>query len=127
MLRVYLDTNVYCRPRDDRTQERIEAEALAFEEIAGMKEAGEVVVITSDYVKMELKEIDDPEKREDVMNFERAVADVNYVHSQQSRELALALSKECGLGILDSLHLAAAALSGAECFFMRHRLRHSVA
>jgi len=114
--RLYLDTNVYCRPRDDRRQKRIDREAKVLEEIAFLKKRGKVCIITSDYVKLEPEEIDDTEKREDIANIERLLADKAFSHSESAKKLAVTLSERCKLGILDVFHISAAALSRAEYF-----------
>lgn len=116
MHRIYLDTNVYCRPRDDRLQKRIDREARAFEEIAGLKEEGKVTIVSSDYVKMEVGEIDDEEKREDITNFERVLCDLNFEHGNDSKALAMELVKECNVRVLDALHISASALAEVKFF-----------
>lgn len=113
MQRVYLDTNVYCRPRDDRTQKRIDREARALEEIAGLKEERKIMIISSDYVKIELEEIEDQEKREDIRNFEGALCDLNFKHSEKAKTLAKEIMK-CNVNLLDALHLSASALAKEE-------------
>ena len=53
--RVYLDTNVYCRPFDDQSDRRIQVESNAFIEIADAALHGKIVIISSDYVKFEIE------------------------------------------------------------------------
>ncbi|MFH1773420.1 MAG: PIN domain-containing protein [Methanobacteriota archaeon] len=116
MHRIYLDTNVYCRPRDDRSQGRIDLEAKALEEIARLKEEKKVFIVSSDYVKIEVKEIEDEEKREDVINFERVLCDLNFEHSDEAKTLASKIVRRCSIGVLDALHISAAVLVNAKFF-----------
>lgn len=57
--RVYLDTNVYCRPLDDQSDRRIRKESRAFLEIADKALRGEIETVSSDYVKFEVEQIQD--------------------------------------------------------------------
>ncbi|MEX2721290.1 MAG: PIN domain-containing protein [Candidatus Wukongarchaeota archaeon] len=81
-----------------------------------MKEEGKLIIISSDYVKMELMEIEDEEKREDVMNFERVLSDLNFEHNNEVKLLASEIVEKCNIGILDALHISAAVLTNAEFF-----------
>lgn len=53
--RVYLDTNVYCRPLDDQSDRQIRKESRAFLEIADKALSGEIEIVSSDYVKFEVE------------------------------------------------------------------------
>jgi len=55
---VYLDTNVYCRPLDDRSQPRINLEAEASLNILKAIETGSIKSITSDILKLEVYHAD---------------------------------------------------------------------
>lgn len=61
---IYLDTNVYCRPLDNQNDRRINIEAKAFLEIVTAAERGNLTIISSDYVKFEIEQIIDPQKKE---------------------------------------------------------------
>ncbi len=65
---------------------------------------------------MELMEIEDEEKREDVMNFERVLSDLNFEHNNEVKLLASEIVEKCNIGILDALHISAAVLTNAEFF-----------
>ena len=52
--RGYLDTNVYCRPFDNQSDKRVRKESEAFIEIADATFRGEIVVVSSNYVKFEV-------------------------------------------------------------------------
>lgn len=108
--RVYLDTNVYCRPFDDQSDEQIRMESEAFIKIADAALRGKVVIVSSDYVKFEIERIVDPLKKKDVKGFERTLASINVVGSKQIISLTRKLSAKCGLNPLDALHVSAACL-----------------
>jgi len=111
--RVYLDTNVYCRPLDDQSDRRIQAESEAFLEIAEIALGGEIEIVSSDYVKFEVEQILDHLKRKDVRGFERTLSSVNVASSTRLVALAREFSSKCGLNSLDALHVSAACLSDA--------------
>lgn len=46
--KVYLDTNVYRRPRDDQSDPRVKRESEAFMEIVERVVDGEVEIVSSD-------------------------------------------------------------------------------
>jgi hypothetical protein len=55
--RVYLDTNVYCRPLDNQSDSRIRAESEAFLEIVDIAQREKIEIVSSDYVKFEIEQI----------------------------------------------------------------------
>jgi len=114
--RVYLDTNVYCRPLDDQGNRRIRRESIAFLEIVDRTLRGEVQVISSDYVKFEIEKILDPLKRKDVRSFERTLATVNVSSSNRLRRIAKEVVTQCDINALDALHVSAACISEAKFF-----------
>jgi predicted nucleic acid-binding protein len=89
---------------------------LALEEIASLKEKGKVLIVSSDYVKMELEEIEDEEKREDVVNFERSLSGENVEDSDELKHLSSMIVRTCNVGVLDALHLCSAVVGNAEFF-----------
>jgi len=108
--RVYLDTNVYCRPLDDQSDRRIRAESEAFLEIVDIALSGEIEIVSSDYVKFEVERILDSLKRKDVRGFERTLSSVNVASSRRLTALAREFSSKCNLSSLDALHVSAAFL-----------------
>ncbi|MCC7210536.1 MAG: hypothetical protein IT451_01675 [Candidatus Brocadia sp.] len=60
---IYLDTNVYCRPFDDQTQERVREETDAFELILEGIRNGLFIALTSDVLQYEITKILSPLKR----------------------------------------------------------------
>ena len=89
-------------------------ESRAFMEIAYTALRDEIVIVSSDYVKFEIKEILDPLKRKDVMGFERTLSSVNITSSEQLIALAREFSAKCGLNPLDVLHASAACIGDAD-------------
>lgn len=114
--RVYLDTNVYCRPLDDQSDRRIRKESKAFLEIADKALRGEIETVSSDYVKFEVEQIQDPLKRKDVRGFERTLSLMNVHSSRPLIALAGEFSAHCNVNALDALHISATCLSKASFF-----------
>ena len=114
--RVYLDTNVYCRPFDDQSDRRIRIESGAFIEIADASFRGRIVIVSSDYVKFEIEKILDPLKRKDVRGFERTLASVNVSSVKRVISLARRFSAKCGLNPLDALHVSSACIGKVDWF-----------
>ena len=112
--RVYLDTNVYCRPLDDQSDTRIHAETEAFLKIVDTAETGKIEIVGSDYVKFEIEQIIDPLKRKDVRGFERILTKTNVASSRRLTALARTFTSKCNIGSLDALHIGAACLGKAD-------------
>jgi predicted nucleic acid-binding protein len=112
--RVYLDTNIYCRPLDDQSDGRIHAETEAFLKIVDGAEKGEIVIISSDYVKFETEQIQEKLKRKDIRGFERILSKASVTSSRRLIFLAQVFASKCDLGSLDALHLAAACVGKAD-------------
>jgi len=112
--RIYLDTNVYCRPLDDQSSRRIRSESQAFLEIADKAFRGEIVIVSSDYVKFEIEQIQDPLKRKDIRGFERTLSSINVQSSRLLIGLAKEFSVRCKVNALDALHISAACLGEAD-------------
>jgi predicted nucleic acid-binding protein len=112
--RVYLDTNVYCRPLDNQSDSRIHAESEAFLKIVDAAENGKIEIVSSDYVKFEIEHITDVLKRKDIRGFERTLTNVNVASSKQLTALAKTFACKCSIGSLDALHLAAACIGKAD-------------
>ena len=114
--RVYLDTNVYCRPLDSQASRRVKSESRAFMEIVRVALQGEITLVSSDYVKFEIEKIQDSLKRKDVRGFEKALSSVNVTGDEELTALARAFSSKCRLNPLDALHVSAACLGNADSF-----------
>lgn len=105
---------MYCRPLDDRSERRVRLESQAFMEIADVALRGDIIIVSSDYVKFEIEQIFDPLKRKDVKGFERTLSLANVTSNEQVVGLARMFSGECGLNSLDALHVSAACLGDAD-------------
>lgn len=114
--RVYLDTNVYCRPLDDQSGRRVQEESRAFMEIVDVALRGKIVIVSSDYVKLEIEKILDPLKRKDVRGFERTLSSVNIASSRQIIALAEEFTIKCALNPLDALHVSSAWVGKSDWF-----------
>jgi len=110
---VYLDTNVYCRPLDDQSNSRIHREAEAFLQIVDKAERGRTEIVSSDYVKFEIEQIEDQAKRKNVQSFERILSKTNVTTSKRLISMAKEINVKCRLNALDALHSAAACLGKA--------------
>ena len=108
--RIYLDTNIYCRPLDCQEDRRIHAETEAILKIVNSFEHDEIVIVTSDYVKFEIGRIQDALKRKDIRGFEKTLSRANVSGSKRLTTLANRFVAQCSLGALDALHVAAACL-----------------
>lgn len=109
-----MDTNVYCRPLDDQSDMRIQAESAAFLEIADIVSGGEIEIVSSVFVRFEIEQILDPLKRRDVRSFERTLSSVNVASSRRLVALAREFTSKCGFNLLDALHVSAACLGEAD-------------
>jgi predicted nucleic acid-binding protein len=108
--RVYLDTNVYCRPLDDQRDIRIHAETTAFLQIVDNSEKGKTEIVSSDYVKFEIDQIQDPAKKKNIQSFEKTISKTNVKSNQQLINIAKEITAKCKLNSLDALHAAAACI-----------------
>ena len=113
---VYLDTNIYCRPLDDQKESHINAETQALLKIVNSTEKGELVIISSDYVKFEIEQIKYPLKRKNIRGFEKILSKTNIPSSKPLINLAKEINTKCKINSLDALHLAAAFVGKASFF-----------
>jgi predicted nucleic acid-binding protein len=111
-LLVYLDTNVYCRPFDDQSQERIRREATAFVELIELVQEGELDFLNSEILEFEIGRIGDRERLARVQSYLNLCL-VQLKGSEEQLELAKELERECNLKGRDALHIAAACLGRA--------------
>ena len=105
---------MYCRPLDDQSERRVRLESQAFMEVADVALRGDILIVSSDYVKFEIEQIFDPLKRKDVKGFERTLSLANVTSNEQVVALARMFSAECGLNSLDALHVSAACVGDAD-------------
>lgn len=112
--RVYLDTNIYCRPLDNQKDRRIHMETQAFLEIVNDAERATITIVSSDYVKFEIEQISDLQKKKDTRGFERILSKTNVISSKKLIMLAQEFHSKGHLGSLDALHLASACIGNAD-------------
>jgi len=107
VMRVYLDTNVYCRPFDDQTQPRIHQEAEAFVQLLDLAQRGEIELVGSEVLTFEMSRIQDSERRMRAGSY-LALCAGQVMATEEQLRLAQGLERRCGLKARDALHLAAA-------------------
>ncbi|RMG74540.1 MAG: PIN domain-containing protein [Nitrospirae bacterium] len=116
-MRIYLDTNVICRPFDDYTQERIAKEIAAISKIIVYIGSRMFNAVISDVVIAELSLIKNPIKRElvELLTIEITIQRV----SVGDTEIMIAdlLRDKCKIyDYMDTLHIACAATAKCEYF-----------
>ncbi len=111
---VYLDTNIYCRPLDDRSQPRINLEAEACLSILKTIEAGKIKSATSDILKFEIYHAD-PVKQLYTTPF-LSFASKHIEENEELKNTAQTLQRKYRLKSRDALHLASAIKVKAEFF-----------
>ena len=109
---VYLDTNVYCRPFDDQSQERIRREATAFVELIELVQERKLDFLNSEILEFEIGRIKDRERLARVQSYLN-LCSVKLKGSEEQLELAKELERGCNLKGRDALHIAAACLGRA--------------
>jgi len=112
--RIYLDTNVYCRPLDDQSDTRTRRETTAFLEIAERAPYDGIQIVSSDYVRFEIEQVQNPLKRRDIRGFERTLSVTSIKTDHLIRSLARDLTASCRINALDALHLSAACIGEAQ-------------
>lgn len=106
-MKIYLDTNVYCRPFDDQTQKKIMDEARAFLKIIENVIDEKLFLVSSEILQFEINQMEDFEKRIKVSSFLTLTSTTVYGTLEQLT-LSQRLERDCGLKGRDALHLAAA-------------------
>jgi len=109
MVKIYLDTCVWCRPFDE-PRERILKESEALIEILGMADRGQIEILGSSILLAEVSFISSEEKREAVKALIRKVCRIFKV-DRDVVELAEEIMKNCGIDAVDAMHVAFASLN----------------
>ncbi len=114
-IRLYLDTNVFCRPFDDQVITRIRDETEAFEQILEQLREGRASLVISEILIFEIQRIIQPTKRAKGVGYLRLAKDY---HSMREETLALArrLVRRFKLQPRDALHVAGALLEESDYF-----------
>lgn len=114
-IRLYLDTNVLCRPFDDQTGARVRRETEAFGRILEKISNNEAVYFISDILMFELRRIISPAKRTKVF----AYLDLSKrIHTANDQTLAVAeeLVRKFKLKPRDAFHAASGVMGEAQYF-----------
>jgi len=112
MLRIYLDTCVWCRPFDGQTQKKVVKETEAFFKILRMVDRKEASLVESQILDEEVQEIENARKRELVKSlmFYSIAEKLDYVPDEYKELMKLSLK------IPDASHIACAIALNAEYF-----------
>ena len=114
MQKLMLNTNVYCRPFDDKTNPEIESESMYSEKILELAEHGKIEVISSDILYAELGLIEDNRKRDIILNIIESVAQHRISANNKMHDLAQELNSLIS-DYSDCLHIISAALGDCSC------------
>lgn len=112
---IYLDTNVYSRPFDDQTQQKIQGEANAFLEIVREIKTGTLSLIGSDILEFEVYNIFDREKCSRILGY-LCLCTEQISITEEVLNLSINIENECKIRARDALHIASAILIGARYF-----------
>lgn len=114
-LLIYLDTNVYSRPFDDQTKNRIQAEANAFLSIITEVRAGTLRLLGSDILQFETHNALEEEKRTKIVTYLELCSE--HIHSSEEiLAVGKIIQKKCHIRARDALHISSAILGNARYF-----------
>lgn len=114
-MRVYLDTNVYCRPFDDQSQKRIQEETDAFEEILEAIKEGKFFLLSSDILVYEVSNILSFHVKTEVEKY-LSLCKSRIEEVEDIKDLAIIIRDRCSIKDRDALHLASAIIGKADYF-----------
>lgn len=114
-LKVYLDTNAYCRPFDDQANSKIRKEAFAVQALLEQIESGKLDLITSDVLLFELNGVKDDNKKIKALTLVQ-LSSTHIGFSDETRSLAEMIQRRCPVGSMDLLHIASACQGSAHYF-----------
>jgi len=116
-LKIYLDTNVICRPFDDHTQEKIANEITAISRMFIYIGSRMFDAVISDAVLAELTLIENPIKRELVKLLTTEIIMKRVPLGDTEIMIADSLQDKCKINdYMDTLHIASAATANCEYF-----------
>lgn len=113
MFDVMLNTNVYCRPLDEPTDETIESESKLAKEIFALSRSGAISIVTSEILYYEINKIEDKTKQEIVFHLAQNVEENLVVIDEKVEELADKIL-EYMKDYADCLHMASACIGGCD-------------
>lgn len=114
-IRIYCDTNVFCRPFDDQTQAQIRAETETILRLLRSAAEQRIILVGSDLLLFEAGSLRNREKREGTL---RALMQCHAIvkAGPAHLELAEAIEANSPLFGMDALHVAIAAREKARYF-----------
>lgn len=104
---IYLDNCCYNRPFDDQTQERIHLESEVILTVLKMGQMKQVIIAGSDILKLEMKRMQDADKKQKVLDLYR-VADMHIPYTEKIRKRSAEIMLNSKIRAFDSLHIASA-------------------
>jgi predicted nucleic-acid-binding protein len=108
-MKVYLNTNIYGRPFDDLTQDRILKESIASTKILLLAFTRLIALITSDALLTEISLIEDRSKRELIEAIVTYLPDDIVETNDKIIKLADNIKRDCSINdFMDCLHIASA-------------------
>lgn len=116
-MRIYLDTNVVCRPFDDHSKERVSKEATAISRLIIYVGSRMFDVIVSDVVLAELSLIQNTIKRELIELYVTSIALERVEVGENEIKIADLLQEKCKIkDYMDTLHIASAVTGNCKYF-----------
>jgi len=106
-LMVYLDLNVYSRPFDDQTKEKIRRETEAINVLWEEAKKGSLHLISSDILYLEVRRILSESKRAKVISSIK-LCESHVAQNDIVEQIAQAITETCAIKPRDALHLASA-------------------
>ena len=114
MKKIMLNTNVFCRPFDDKTNPEIQEESDFSQRILELAEQKKIKIIVSDILYAELSLMEDERKRDIILHEIKSVSQERVSVISKIHRLAQELRNLIG-DYSDDLHIASAAISRCEC------------
>ena len=110
---VYLELNVYSRPFDDQTKEKIRHETEAINAILEEAKKETLHLVSSDILFLEVKRILSESKRAKVVGAIK-LCGAHIPQNETIEQMAQAIVDSCGIKSRDALHLASAVFGEAD-------------
>jgi|GEM_PF-1529378 len=113
-MRIYINLSAWNRPFDDWGDDRVRKEA---ESVIRLLKRDDVVIITSEFGIVMIKEITNGVKYKHVSSMIRSYSDEIVEEKEEQFKLAIELKKDCNLSKLeDSIHIVLACFGNADYF-----------
>jgi predicted nucleic acid-binding protein len=109
---VYLDLNIYSRPFDDQTKEKIRRETEAINVLWEEVKKGSLRLISSDVLYLEVKRILSESKKAKVIGYIK-LCESHVAQNETVEQIAQSIAENCGIRSRDALHLASAVFGEA--------------